>query len=151
MRFNSSIEKRVARLEGRAGVGLGVAVLHFPDGSTRAVTVRNAGALFCAAGARASYYLGPPEKCSRSKDFDFPAPRPASLYDNLIDLFGTAERIDSTDNFLFTVWTTCQTAIEEGGKHPSKSERKLALGADSPLTGTPSSKREPSQNRMDKG
>jgi hypothetical protein len=124
MRFNSSIEKRVARLEGRAGVC--DAVLHFADGSTRAVTVRNALALFCAACARASYYLGPPEKSPRSKDFDFPAPRPASPYDNLIDLFGTAERVESTDNFLYTVQTVCQTAIEEGGKHPSKSERKLA-------------------------
>jgi hypothetical protein len=103
MRFDG-MKRRLGKLEhGRASAD---AILRFADESIRGVSVRHPLELFCAACARLCFFLGPSEGA-----------RPASPYDELIDLFGRATDIQTDDKFLLTILGVYRQCIEEAPKN----------------------------------
>lgn len=86
-------------------------ILHFGDGSTKGVHVRDECALWSAAATRISWAIGPPE--GREDHRDEGGARPVSKFDREIELFGRAERCESDDPFLQSVFEACKEALAE--------------------------------------
>lgn len=99
------LKRRLGKLE--HGAETADAVLLFADDSTRAVSVKHPLSLFCAACSRLSFSLAPENAPEKEQ-------RPVSAYDGLIELFGRAVAIQTTDNrFLHWIQDVCRQCLEE--------------------------------------
>jgi hypothetical protein len=117
-----SFRRRVRSLE--TAHGEGALNLTFPDGSEQAIYFASRNDKLKVLLASFAIANGDPESA--------PSPRAREI----AEAIGKAESVDSDDR----LWQTIHGIVNDPDN-----------GADSPLTGTPSSKGERSKNRMDKG
>lgn len=96
MHFNT-FKTRLRILEEKSN--LSDCVLVFPDGSARAIRVRDPLGVFCASMDRVSWDIGSPEGYEDHGQRRV-RPMPESPHDALIDLIGSAIEVRSDDIFL---------------------------------------------------
>jgi hypothetical protein len=120
VRFDK-LRKRVSRLETKSSISS--VTLHFPDGSSRALQMRDPLQVWCDAMRLASWAIGPPcgmsdgaEVCDIDPEKPFyriqGAARPQSRHDDLISLLGTVETVDCEDSLVLLVHEMAQQALE---------------------------------------
>jgi hypothetical protein len=110
MRYDP-FKRRLGKLE--TGAKPADAVLRFADASTRAVSVRYPLELFLAACRRLASALEAQHEPAASA---LSVVRPLSPYDELIDLLGRAEDIQTETTFLHWIFGVCHQCIEEEPK-----------------------------------
>ena len=96
----SNLEQRVRQLEGRHGID--PVILHFPNGSTRAIHVREPLPLLLAAFSLLNYFEN-----DRFENPDGPFPDVSTRRQELVKLIGQASRIETDDNFFHLIHGFC--------------------------------------------
>jgi hypothetical protein len=91
VKFNN-LRNRTEALEKKSGAR--DTVLHFADGSTRAIRMRDPLAVLLAIWNRVHWQIGPSEGAPSE------GPMPTSQYDGTIDLLARADGMEGNDSFL---------------------------------------------------